>query len=470
MDSGGRQRYTKKIDGGAKALLFPMVLAGMTASRAFAVDGPAAATNTIAATNITATAGEQDWNWHLINTDVGDWHPGFPALYSGPNSLNNGSQKQETVALDALAGARLWRGAEFHVDGLMWQGYGFNNTVGAEGFPNGQAVRVGTMVPNVVFTRVFIRQTIGLGGEAEPVADDGLHLAGIQDVSRVTLTVGKFTPKDIFDNNTYANDPGTQFLNWAFMANEAWDFPADSIGFTTGMAVELNEPKWTMRYGFFQMPKVSNGLAQDEDYLEAWGMVTEFERRWAVDEHPGAARLLAYLNRAHMGSYAETVDNPALNEDIALTAAYRYKYGFGLNLEQELTKGIGVFMRLGWSDGRNEAWVFSDVDHAASLGLSIKGEFWHRPDDTVGLAGALNGISNSHRDYLAAGGTGILAGDGALNYGVEQIAETYYDCRIWKTVHATLDYQFIANPAFNQDRGPVSVISARLHWDFGRNF
>ena len=195
----------------------------------------------------------------------------------------------------------------------MWQGYGFSRTLGAEGFPNGEAFRVGTMVPNVVFPRIFIRQTIGLGGEEETVEDDELHLAGKQDISRITLTVGKMSPKDIFDNNTYANDPRTQFMSWSLMANEAWDYPADSLGFTTGAAIEWNGPKWAWRYGLFQMPKVSNGLAQDQDYLQAWGMVTEFERRWAIDEHPGAVRLLGFLNRAHMGSYAEAVDNPALN-------------------------------------------------------------------------------------------------------------------------------------------------------------
>src|SRR5262249_40870789 len=145
---------------------------------------------------------------------------------------------------------------------------------------------------------------------------------------------------------------------------------------------------------------------------------------------------------------------------------YRYKYGFGLNMEQELTKGVGAFMRLGWSDGKTEAWAFSDVDHAASFGLSINGDFWGRPGDTVGLAGALHGISSVHQQFFAAGGTGILAGDGRLTYGIEQVAEGYYDFQIWKTIHTTVDYQFIANPAFNQDRGPISVVSARLHWEF----
>ncbi|MDB6111448.1 MAG: hypothetical protein JWR69_3198 [Pedosphaera sp.] len=409
---------------------------------------------------------EQRWNWHVQNTDIVDWHPGFPAKYSGPKSLRNVNEVRETVSLDLLAGARLWRGAEFHVDGLMWQGFGFSRTAGVEGFPNGEAFRVGTTVPNVVFSRVFVRQTIGLGGEQETVEDDELHLAGKQDVSRITLTLGRFSAKDMFDNNAYANDPRTQFMSWSLMANEAWDYPADSLGFASGFAAELNQPKWAVRYGFFQVSRVSNGAAQDQAYLDAWAMVTEFQRRWTINDRPGTARVLAFLNRAHMGSYQATLDNPALGVDITLTRDYRYKFGFGLNVEQELTKGIGAFMRLGWSDGRNEAWMFSDVDNAASLGVSVKGGFWQRPNDTVGVAGALNGISRVHRDFFAAGGTGILAGDGRLSYGLEQLMETYYDFQLWKTVHVTLDYQFISNPAFNRDRGPVSVLGARLHWSF----
>ena len=409
---------------------------------------------------------EQNWNWHAQNTDILDAHPSFPAKYSGPNSLNRASEIQETVSLDLLAGARLWHGAEFHLDGLMWQGFGFSRTTGIEGFPNAEAYRVGTEVPNVVFTRVFIRQTIGFGGEQETVADDALHLAGHEDVSRLTLTLGKFSAKDIFDNNSYANDGRSQFMNWGLTANEAWDYPADSLGFTTGMAIELNQPQWALRYGFFQVPRFSNGLGQDKDYLKAWAMVTEFERRFAINEHPGVVRVLAYLNRAHMGSYEATVDNPALLANITLTRTYRSKFGFGLNAEQELVKGVGAFMRLGWSDGRNEAWMFSDVDETATGGLSINGSFWHRDHDTVGMAGILNGASRIHQQFFAAGGTGILGGDGNLNYGLEKIVEVYYDFEIWKTIHGAVDYQFVSAPAFNRDRGPVSVLGARLHWDF----
>ena len=409
---------------------------------------------------------EDNWNWHVQNTDIVQYHPGFPASYSGPNSLSSANEVKETVSLDLYAGARLWRGAEAHIDGLMWQGFGFSKTLGVEGFPNGEAFRLGTKVPNVNIARLFIRQTIGLGGEQEPVEDDPLHLAGRQDVSRITLTVGKLSAKDIFDNNAYANDPRTQFMNWALMANEAWDYPADSLGYMTGFAAELNQPHWTARYGFFQMPSVANGVGLDEHFLEAWGMVTEFERRYTVNGHPGAVRLLAFLNSAHMGSYQAALDSPTRPADIEATRAYRYKYGFGLNVEQEIIKNVGAFARLGWSDGQTEAWVFADVDRAASLGLSIKGGFWGRADDTVGLAGAINGITRVHQEFFAAGGTGILAGDGNLSYGWEKIVEAYYDIAIWKTVHGALDYQFISDPAYNRARGPVSVLGARLHWNF----
>jgi high affinity Mn2+ porin len=364
-----------------------------------------------------------------------------------------------------LAGVRLGPGAEAHIDGLVWQGFGLSKTLGIEAFPSGEAFRLGTDVPNVNVARLFLRQTIGLGGEQESVADDALHLAGKQDISRLTLTLGKMSAKDIFDNNTYANDARAQFMSWALIANEAWDFPADSLGYTTGFAVELNQPSWALRYGAFQMPLNANGVAMDGHLLEAWGMVTELEKRYSLADRHGAVRVLAFLNRAQMGSYAAAVDSPVRPADIQATRAYRYKFGFGLNLEQELTPCLGLFSRVGWSDGRNEAWAFSDVDHTATLGMSLKGTTWGRQEDTFGLAGVLNGASRVHRDFLAAGGTGILAGDGQLNYGLERALETYYDCHIWKTLHATFDFQFVANPAFNRDRGPVYVLGARLHWE-----
>jgi high affinity Mn2+ porin len=406
------------------------------------------------------------WNWHVQNTDIVQGSLGFPADYSGPNSLDRNGEIRETVSLDLLAGVRLWRGAEAHVDGMMWQGFGLSKTLGVEAFPNGEAFRLGTDVPNVTFARVFLRQTLDFGGGSEAVADDALHLAGQQDVRHLTLTLGKVSVKDIFDNNAYANDPRTQFMNWGLMANEAWDFPADSLGYMTGFAAELNEPGWTARYGFFQVPRSSNGMALDPHFLEAWAMVAEFEHRHTLAGHPGAVRVLGFLNQAHMGSFQAALDNPARPADIQATRAYRQKLGFGLNLEQELVAKVGAFARLGWNDGRTEPWCFSDVDRTLSAGLSLKGEPWHRPADTLGLAGAFNGLSGRHREFLAAGGQGILAGDGALSFAWERTLETYYSFQLGKHVGVTFDYQFVMNPANNQDRGPVSVFAGRLHWEF----
>jgi len=425
-----------------------------------------------------AAAAPQRGNWHVQNTEIVQGYPAIRSNYAGLNSLPTGGETRETVSLDLFGGVRLWRGAEAHVDGMMWQGFGLANTTGADGFPNGDGARLGTSVPNGTIARLFLRQTFGFGGEQETIADDQLTLAGQQDVSRLTLTLGKMSVKDIFDNNAYANNPRTQFMNWALMANEAWDVPADSLGYTTGLAVELNQPSWTYRYGFFQMPSTSNGLTPDDQllkwpydssaqgisFLRSWGMVTEVEHRHTLLGHPGVVRLLSFLNYAHMGSYQAALSRP--DADITQVRGDRTKHGFGLNLEQEISKNIGVFSRVGWSDGNNEAWAFSDVDRTATAGLSIKGEAWQRADDTFGLAGVFNGISKVHQEFLAAGGTGILAGDGHLSYGWERILETYYDFKVWKTVHTSLDYQFIDNPAFNRDRGPVSVFGARLHWEF----
>jgi high affinity Mn2+ porin len=408
----------------------------------------------------------QNWNWHVQNTDIVQADPAFSAAYSGPNSLNPKGEVKETLSFDLYAGARLWRGAEAHVDGLVWQGFGLSNTEGVEGFPNGEAFRLGRQPPGVIVARLFLRQTFDLGGEQEKVEDDALNLGGNCQVSRLTLTLGKISAKDIFDNNAYANDPRTQFMSWALMANEAWDYPADSLGFETGFAAELNQSDWALRYGFFQVPRYSNAMPTDMHLLKAWGMVVEFERRYELGKHPGTARLLVYDNRAHMGSYQAALDAPGRPADIVATRAYRSKRGIGFNIEQEIAKNVGVFSRLGWSDVENEAWVFADVDYAASAGVSFAGERWHRAGDTFAIAGVVSGISRVHQRFFTAGGTGILGGDGMLSYGTERLVEAYYDVLLGKGLHATLDYQFVVNPAYNRDRGPVSVFALRTHVEF----
>lgn len=424
----------------------------------------------------TQSAAPQTWNFHIQNTDVVQGDPAFAAQYSGLHSLKNTGEVEGTVSVDAYAGLRLWSGAEAHVDGLVWHGDGLSNTVGIEDFPNGEAFKAGARIADFSVARLFVRQTFGLGGDQEDVPDDQLTLASKRDISRITLTVGRFSPIDVFDTNAYAADPRSQFMGWALMANPSWDYPADAIGFTTGFAVELNQPQWTVRYGFFQMPSVANSWTIDDRYLtfptmrpygvgefwKSWGMVSEFERRYAIGSHPGAIRFLAWVNEANMGSYAEALSVPGA--DITKTRQYRFKYGFGLNLEQEVARNVGVFSRIGWNDGREEAWAYSDVNRFGSIGVSVKGESWHRADDTVGLAGVISGISGVNQKFLRAGGLGILDGDGALSYGWEKNVETYYDFKVVQGVDFTLDYQFVTDPSFNRARGPVSIFGARLHW------
>lgn len=418
------------------------------------------------------------WNFHVQSTAIVQGDAGFSAKYSGPKSLSSSPQVKETVSVDLYSGVRLWTGAEAHVDGLLWHGFGLSNTQGIEDFPNNEAFKTGVNTVDFSFARLFVRQTIGLGGDQEDVADDQLTLAGKRDVSRLTFTLGRFSATDIFDTNAYSNDARTQFMGWAFVANPAWDYPADAIGFTTGLAVELNQPRWTLSYGFFQMPSVANSWTADDRVLtiptmsplgggkfwESWGMVSELERRYTIGSHPGAIRFMAWLNQAHMGDYLAALSVPGV--DITRTREYRYKYGFGLNWEQELTSDIGVFSRLGWNDGHEEAWAYNDINYAVSAGVSVKGERWHRPRDTFGLGASFGGISRENQKFLEAGGIGILDGDGALRYGWEKVLETYYDFNVWQSVHFALDYQFVDNPAFNRDRGPVSIFSARIHWQF----
>jgi high affinity Mn2+ porin len=423
----------------------------------------------------------QNWNLHAQVTETVQGDPGFPAQYSGLNSLNSKGEVQETLTSDLFFGARLWEGGEIHADGLLWQGYGLSHTEGVEAFPNGDAFKLGTTNPHFMFAHLFIRQTIGLGGKQESVPDGPLTLAGKQDISRVTVTLGRFTPMDMFDHNAYAQDAHTQFMNWAMNTNLAWDFPSDSVGYTTGIAVELNRPGWTLRSGFFQLPFTKNGFTADDQvlmwphvgsngpFLRSWGTMAEFERRYDANAHPGALRFLAWLDEAHVISYREAtllLEANGPGADLSAARAYRRKYGFGVNWEQELAKNVGVFSRLGWNNGQTEGWMYTDANWTASFGMTVNGTAWRRTNDGFGLAFVTSGASNNAQKYLEAGGTDIVDGDGNLTYGSEKVMEAYYNFQMWKAIHATVDYEFVDNPAFNRDRGPVSVFGIRFHWQF----
>jgi high affinity Mn2+ porin len=435
----------------------------------------------------------EGWNFHAQTTVIPQFQPGFGAKYSGPNSLGTERDRQATLSADLLLGAPLWHGAEFHADLLMWQGFGLSNSFGLEDFPNADAFKAGTPTPRFMFSRFFVRQTFGLGGEQEDVPDGPFTLPGKRDVSRLTITAGRFGMMDIFDNNTYNHDPHTQFMSYAGTMLQ-WDFPSDTVGYTTGIAIELNQKDWAVRYGWLQMPATPNGFTSDDrilmwpveagdrtttgEFWKQWGMGLEFERRWHIADHSGAIRLQSFLEEGFWASYKRATTlllasppNPnapqGVEANIPLAAfGFHHKYGFGLNWEQEICKNLGMFGRFGWQDGQTAPAAFNDTNRTLQLGVSLKGAAWRRPGDTFGLCGNLAGASSAQQAFLKAGGLGIQSGDGNLSYAAETSLETYYDIAIGKGFHLAFDYQFFANPAFNRDRGPVSVLLGRLHWEY----
>jgi high affinity Mn2+ porin len=338
--------------------------------------------------------------------------------------------------------------------------------VGAAGFPNGEAQKSNFPYPHYNTSRLFVRQTFGFGGEQEELASGQLQLAQKVDISRLTVQAGKFAVIDVFDGNAFAKDTRKDFMNWSLWAPGAFDYSADKVGLTYGVTAELNQKQWALRGGYFLMVAESNSNHFDTRVGERGQYAIELETRFSLLGQPGKLRTMGWVDSANMGSFRETLDNPALNLDIAQTRRGRLKVGYVVNLEQAITEDIGLFGRWSWNDGKTETLAFTDINSSLAGGLSIKGTKWGRPDDVVGIGGAVNAISQDYRDFLAAGGLGVLIGDGALNYRKERILEAYYAYSVNKNVTLTADYQLITNPAYNADRGPVSIFSGRLHAEF----
>ena len=406
------------------------------------------------------------WEIHGQSTYLPQGYPGFRALYTGPNSLTPAPQAQATWSNSLFLNARLWEGGEVYYNPELLQGFGLNDTVGAGGFPSGEAQKSNFPYPHYNTSRLFLRQTFGFGGEQEEWTSGPSQLAGKVDVSRLTIQVGKMAVTDIFDGNAYAKDTRKDFMNWSMWAPGAFDYSADKVGLSYGATAEFNQKQWALRSGYFLMQSVSNSNNFDTKVFERGTYVVELETRYSLFNQPGKLRTIAWLNSAFSGSYRETLDNPALNLDIAQTRTGRIKYGYVVNLEQALSDEIGVFGRWSWNDGKTEIMAFADIDASLALGASIKGTRWGRPDDVIGIGGAINALSRDHRDFIAAGGLGVLIGDGQLNYRRERILESYYAYALNKQLTLTGDYQLITNPAYNADRGPVSVFSGRLHGEF----
>jgi high affinity Mn2+ porin len=406
------------------------------------------------------------WEIHGQTTYLGQGYPSFRAPYSGVNSLSPAAQYQATWSNSLFLNARLWDGGEVYYNPELLQGFGLSDTVGVAGFPSGEAQKSDFPYPHYNTSRLFVRQTFGFGGEQEELASGPSQIAGKADISRLTLQGGKFAVTDVFDGNAYAKDTRKDFMNWSLWAPGAFDYSADKLGLTYGVTAELNQKRWALRGGYFLMDSVSNSNSFDTRLLQRGEYVLELETRHSLFGQPGTIRTLGWINSAYMGSYRDTLNNPAFNLDIAQTRAGRIKYGYVLNVEQAVTDDIGLFGRWSWNDGKTEIMAFTDIDASLSLGTSLKGRRWGRPDDVIGLGGAINALSRDHRDFIAAGGLGVLIGDGQLDYRRERVLEAYYAYALDKQFTLTADYQFITNPAYNADRGPVHVFSGRLHGEF----
>jgi len=401
-------------------------------------------------------------------TSVTQNTPSFQAPYSGQNSLKPRHDTQETTDLTLYVGHRLWHGAEGWVNAEVDQGFGLSNTVGVAGFPSGEAYKVGASTPYLRLPRAFVRQTIPLGGATQPIAAAGNQMAGETTSDQLVLTVGKFSVVDIFDTNAYAHDPRGDFLNWSVIDAGAFDYAADAWGYTYGAAAEWSRSWWTLRAGLFEMSPVPNGKVVKVDF-SARMAVLEWEVRHDWAGQPGKLKLLAFSNRAAMGSYRDAVrlgQQLGVAPDTAPVRRRASRAGLALNAEQDLSPDLGLFARASANEGGKEAYEFTEINRSLSAGLQLKGRAWGRADDKAGVAAVVNGLSHAAREYFSAGGTGILIGDGRLRYGSENILELYYAMRLLPAVAVSMDYQHIGNPAYNRDRGPVSVWGLRLHGEF----
>ncbi|MGC1178376.1 MAG: carbohydrate porin [Methyloceanibacter sp.] len=414
-------------------------------------------------------------NFHGQTTVVEQAYPAFRSPFAGTNSLPGGGEGRETWDATLYAGVRLWQGAELWVNPEIDQGFGLADSLGVAGFPSAEAYKLGEAYPYARVQRDFVRQTIDLGGETEKVDADINQFAGTQTANRLVLTVGRFGVIDIFDTNKYANNPKTDFLNWSVINAGTFDYAADAWAYTYGAAAEWYQGRWTLRGGIFDLSATPTGgispLGRGLDQtFEQFQLVGEIEERHELWGQPGKLKITGFLNRGRAGEFQDAIDLAAVTgqpADINAVRTYTSRPGVSLNLEQQVSENWGVFARAGWADGNVEPWDFTDIDRTVSGGVSISGKQWSRPDDTIGIAGVVNGISSVHEAFLNAGGLGILVGDGKLpDPGLEEIIEAYYSYAVSSPTRLTFDYQFIANPAYNTDRGPVNVFAGRFHMQF----
>ena len=406
-------------------------------------------------------------------------HSGFNTKQpDGINSLTSGRDVLYTTSATAHWGFRPWQGGEFYFDPEMVSGLPFTgNLVGIGGFTNGEITRAAGAKQSFYRQRLFLRETWGLGGEEERVDADFNQLAGFVDHNRIVTTVGNFSLLDVFDNNSFAKDARTQFQNWGNWTYAAYDYAADARGYGWGFTTEWYRDDWVYRIGRMSTPVTPNVEAVDLHLLEHYGDQIEIEHSYKLAQKDGVVRILLYHDRAAMANFNDATaylaarNYPAQTGPSALVAVRdtnKDKYGIGVNLEQEIDPSIGVFLRAMKSDGKTETLAFTEVDSSLSTGLLINGSKWERADDSFGMSLMVDWISSDRLRFLQAGGVSFFLGDGYRNFksAPERILETFYSYSFAKNNWITLDWQYLQNPGYNAERGPLSVFGARYHAEF----
>jgi high affinity Mn2+ porin len=438
-----------------------------SAAGALAVTSAAWLTALPASAADTSEASDERVSLHFQAVAATQAHPAFSSAYSGQNSMTSVGESASAMVMNLALDVGLWRGADVILNPEMSGGRGLSRTLGVAAFPSGIVYRVGNPSPTIYLARLAFRQRFELGGGRvvdEPAAN---RLAGTHDRDMLTFSVGRLAVTDVFDGNRYAHDATTQFFDWALFASGAWDYPADTRGYTWGALSDLTVGDFSLRSGIALLPKYGNLLEMEWNLAKARALMLEGEVRYRVAGRPGSVRVLGFVNQARMGNYRKATEDPAAGLDVTATRLDgRKKYGAGVSADQELTSSLGVFVRASINDGNNETWAFTEIDRSLAFGVVQSGAPWKRPDDEAGAAFVMDGIAPWHRRYLAAGGYGFLLGDGALNYGPEFEGDFYYRAQITQFIQFSGVYQPIVNPAYNRDRGPVHVFSGRLRVAF----
>ena len=405
------------------------------------------------------------WNRFWISAQanfIRQEHRTFPAKYSGENSFQP-DQEHATSRVETLyTGFQITKKLEILCDVESAGGAGLSQALGIAGFSNVDVVRNPALGEAPYMSRVMLHYTIPLSKETAEATRNPLSLSSTVPVRRLELRLGKMSTVDFFDLNSAGSDSHLQFTNWAAVNNGAYDYAADTRGYTYGFVAEFYDRSWAARFGEMLMPKVANGIDLDWNLARARGENFEAEyHAELIPRHATVFRALAFVNHANLGSYRDAINGV---HDIALYRKQgRVKYGSGWNAEQEVTPLLRAFGRLGWNDGANESFAYTEIDRTAEIGADYRGKRWRRAQDKVGVAFIANGISGDHRRYLQLGGEGFILGDGGLRYGLEKIIETYYTAHLWRGVSVAIDYQHVTNPGYNRDRGPASIWSFRLH-------